>query len=107
MKAQCMQNQLFRTPVPKENLIHLLDKICEPSETDYHIDIHAYKRMKYHEYHVDFLKGLTPYYHWSKQYFVEREFTYNSFVTILRQLSRLHNLSFTTTFTTDYYISRE
>ena len=102
-----MSSQLFKDPVPKEYLIHLLDKICEPSETFYHIDIHAYKRMKFHDYHTEFLRGLVPYYHWSKQFYVKREFTYVSFVTILRQLSRLHEKTFLSTHTMEYFIPRD
>lgn len=91
-----MSNQIFKTIVPKEILFDLLDKICEPKEDGrYLVDNAAYKRMKFHNYHTGFLTKLIDYYHWSKRFYVEREFTYQSFANILRQLTRLHNIEMT------------
>ena len=41
-----------------------------------------------------FLKELLPCYHKSKQYYVTRDFTYNSFVNIIRQICIYHKHAF-------------
>ena len=91
-----MSKQIFKKIVPKDILFDLLDKICECVETgDYLVDNAAYKRMKFHNYHPGFLASIIDYYHWSKRFYVEREFTYQSFINIVRQLTRIHGISMT------------
>jgi hypothetical protein len=41
-----------------------------------------------------FLNYITPYYHISKRYYVERNIKYNSFLTILRQISKSLNINY-------------
>jgi hypothetical protein len=85
-----MSKQIFKSAIPKGILVELLDKICNTSDTVYMIDSNAYKRMKFHNYHIEFLSTIIEHYHWSKRFYVEREFTYQSFANILRQICRLH-----------------
>jgi hypothetical protein len=87
-----MSKQIFKSEIPKDILISLLDKICETNDSVYMIDLNAYKRMKFHNYHTDFLSTIIEHYHWSKRFYIEREFTYQSFANILRQICRLHNI---------------
>jgi hypothetical protein len=79
--------------VPKEIFIDLLEKICEKKEAIYILNINSYKRLKFHDYQIAFLQALLPYYHWSKRFYIERECTYASFMTIVRQLSKLYNMT--------------
>lgn len=87
-----MSKQIFKSTVPKELLFALLDKICEKKDSAYILDVNSYKRMKFYEYHKAFLEELIEHYHWSKRFYIEREFTYQSFMTIIRQLCRLHSV---------------
>lgn len=48
--------------------------------------------MLFYNYHIDFLKELIPHYHLSKRFYLERELTYNSITTILRQICKSHEL---------------
>jgi len=89
-------SQVFKYVVPITLLTDLLDKICEPGE-QYVIDNNAYKRMKFHEYHTPFLETLAPYYHMSKRFYVERELTYTTFMTIIRQICRIHETEVSST----------
>lgn len=96
MVLEYMSNQIFRIEPPIELVNDLLDKICENLDSQENqqikkVDIHAYRRMKYHDYHKEFLSSLFSYYHWSKHFYLERELTYYSFMTILRQVYRLHH----------------
>lgn len=85
-------SQIFKYVVPKTLLTDLLDKICQPVGQEYLIDHDAYKRMKFHEYHTPFLETLAPYYHLSKRYYIERGITYITFMTIVRQICRIHEI---------------
>ena len=91
MTAYNSMSQVFKYVVPIAILTELLDKICEPGEK-YVIDINSYKRMKFHLYHTPFLETLAPYYHYSKRFYVERELTYTTFMTIVRQICRIHEM---------------
>ena len=90
-----MLKQIFKKSVPSEMLFNLLEKICLKTEKYYFIDLNAYKKMIFHEYHVDFRKELLNYYHSSKSYYVERELTYNSFINIIRQICKSNTIQFT------------
>ena len=85
-----MKHYIFIEKVPLEELFFLLEKICASHDSYYIIDNNTYRLMIYHNYHIDFLTKILPYYHKSKRYFVERECTYNSFVNILRQICNSH-----------------
>ena len=86
-----MSKQIFKMEPPIALLTNLLDKICEPSQ-NYCIDMNAYKKMRFHNYHTEFLSSLVPYYHWSKQFYLQRELTIYTFMTIIRQLCRLYKI---------------
>ena len=88
-----MSGQIFKNVVPKEIFVDLLEKICEKKENGFILDNNAYKRLKFHNYHTPFLTTILPYYHWSKRFYIEREFTYSSFMTIVRQLCRLNKMT--------------
>jgi len=86
-----MSKQIFKNIVPIEILTQLLDKICEPCQKEYIIDINAYKRMKFHNYHIEFLNIIVHYYHYSKKFYAQRDCTYNSFMTIVRHICRANS----------------
>jgi hypothetical protein len=88
-----MSKQIFKKIVPIDILYQFLGKICESNETFYFFNIHAYKKMLFYNYHVDFLKELVPYYYLSKRFYLDRELTYNSVTTILRQICKSHKLN--------------
>jgi hypothetical protein len=87
-----MSKQIFKYAVPIEILTQLLDKICEPCQKEYIIDINAYKRMKFHNYHIEFLNTIEGYYHYSKKFYAQRDCTYNSFMTIVRHICRANTI---------------
>lgn len=93
MSYSSMSHQIFKADPPIEILVELLDRICTiEKDTQYMITIDAYKRMKYYNYHNEFLGSLSSYYHWSKLFYLERELTYSSFMTIIKQFCRLYNI---------------
>jgi hypothetical protein len=88
-----MSKQIFKKIVPINFFYEFLNKICETSNNNYIFDINAYKKILYYNYQIDFLKEIKEYYYSSKQYYLERELTYNSIVTILRQIAKSHHLT--------------
>jgi hypothetical protein len=90
-----MLKQIFKKDIPIDILLDLLEKICLKTDKYYLVDMNAYKKMLFHGYHTDFLKTLIDYYHSSKRYYAERDLTYNSFTTIIRQICKNNMLQFT------------
>lgn len=90
-----MSKQMFKTVIPQEILYNLLEQISFKTDTYYIVDFIAYKKMKFHNLQDEFLSTVIDYYHYSKRFYVEREFTYNSFTNIVRQICRVNNIVFT------------
>jgi len=87
--------QIFRRTVPIKILFDLLEQICLKTDKYYFIDINAYKKMLFHKLHDDFLKQIIEYYHASKQFYIQRKLTYNSFTNIVRQICKSNGITFT------------
>jgi hypothetical protein len=87
--------QIFRRTIPITILIDLLEQISLKTDKYYFIDINAYKKMMFHKLHLDFLKKIVDYYHASKQFYIERKLTYNSFTNIVRQICKSNGVTFT------------
>lgn len=106
-----MSKQVFKNIVPKNILFELLEKVCIKTDKYYLIDMNAYKKILFHNLHNDFCSIIKPYYNQSKQFYVERKMTYNSFTNIARQICKINNIMFTSQlkyneskYNIDYYI---
>ena len=90
-----MSSQIFKKIVPKEILFELLDKICFKTDKYYLIDMNAYRKLLFHNYHIDLCNSLKEYYNLSKLFYLERKMVYNSFTNIVRQICKVNNIMFT------------
>jgi hypothetical protein len=90
-----MSKQIFRTPVPASLLFDLLDQICLKTDKYYLIDTNAYRKFMYNNLHNKLADDLVSYYHISKQFYVQRKMTYNSFTNVIRQVCKSANIMFT------------
>jgi hypothetical protein len=90
-----MSNQIFKQNVPNEAVINLLDSICIKNEKYYTMDGISYKKGIYTGSIVEFIDFCKPYYHNSKKKYLERKLSYNSFITILRQICNCNNITYT------------
>lgn len=90
-----MLKQIFKNNVPTEFLFLLLDQVCLKTDKYYLIDLNAFKKLVFHKLHEPFLNSLYEYYHVSKQFYLTRDFTYNSFTNILRQICKSNAVMFT------------
>ena len=89
-----MCEQVFKKNVPISILFALLEQICLKTEKYYFLDQNAFKKLQFHDLFVKFREEIRPYYHVSKRFYIEREFTYRMFANIVRQLSRMANVRF-------------
>jgi hypothetical protein len=90
-----MTKQIFKNTVPNSILFTFLEKICLKTEKYFLIDMNAYRKMLFFNYQNDFLSSLKEYYHLSKQFYLDRKITYNTFTTIVRQICKNNNIMFT------------
>ena len=90
-----MSTQIFKKNLPNEVLFTLLDSICLKNEKHYTLNIEAFKRGIFKEVLQKFILDCAPYYHLSKRKYLERNITYNSFTTILRQICNFNKITYT------------
>jgi hypothetical protein len=89
-----MLKQIFKKQVPLQLLYELLEKVCLKTDKYYLIDVNAYRKIIFYNHHLQFCESLKNYYHVSKLFYVERKFTYNSFINIVRQICKSNNSMF-------------
>lgn len=88
-------SQIFKTPIPNENLFNLLDKICIKNDKYFIFNLDSFKSGVYHQYVQTFLSECRPHYFLSKRKYLERELTYKNFVTVVRQICNYNNITYT------------
>ena len=90
-----MKSQIFKSTVPITILFELLEKICVKDEKYYNLSKSVFKAAEYRNLLNDFCSKIIEHYHTSKRYYVDRKMNYNKFVTVVRQICSLNNVSYT------------
>ena len=90
-----MSSQILKKNIPNELLISLFENIAIKTETCYVIDNNSYKKGVFNEIIQPFLLDCNPYYFISKRKYLDRKLTYNSFITILRQICNYNKITYT------------
>lgn len=86
-----MKHNLFCKPPPLDELLTFLSHVCGTNEEEYYrIDTTVFRKIVYYNHHTTFLQDLLPYYRKSRQFYVTRDFTYTSFVNLVRQICTYH-----------------
>ena len=105
-------NGIFTKKIPIEMLYIFFDKIGIKKDKHYVFNYNCFRVMIYHNYNEEFIQSLLEYYTPSKLYYLTRPITYNSFVTIIRQICKINNVEFKTKilyqhsiYNIEYYIS--
>jgi hypothetical protein len=106
-----MSFQIFKNRIPNEMLIKLLDDIAVKYEKYYIINNNSYKKGMFNNIIELFITQCMPYYHISKRKYLERKLTYNSFITVIRQICNFNKITYTSqlkydksTYDITYYI---
>lgn len=87
--------QIFKKDVPIIILFDLLDQICLKTNKYYVIDLNSYKKLLFYNLDERFSELMFDYYHTSKQFYVTRKMTYNSFINIVRHICKYDNIMYT------------
>jgi hypothetical protein len=90
-----MSTQIFKKDIPNEILFNLLDNICVKNDKHYILNNESFKKGLFNEIIQLFIENCRPYYHNSKKKYLEKKITYNSFVTIVRQICNYNKLTYT------------
>ena len=89
-----MSNQTFKNQIPTELLFELLDNICSKTDKYYIINNDSYKKGIFTNTIGEFFEKCKPYYHLSKQKYLERKLAYNTFTTVLRQICNFNKITY-------------
>jgi hypothetical protein len=88
-------DQLFCKPIDIQELRLFLNKISYEINGGYLIGYHAYKKLVFHDLQTEFCELFKPYYHKSKQYYIDRKINYKSFTTVMRQICKYNSIKLT------------
>jgi len=91
-------SQVFKETPPYSCLQNMIELFGFKQGKEYMIDYVTYKKILFHKIQNDWLEEIIPYYHFSKQFYATREFTFNSFITIIRQLCKIHKRNYRYTY---------
>jgi hypothetical protein len=89
-----MSSQIFKSIIPTELLIKLLESIAIKTDKCYVLNNDCYKKGMFTGVIEEFIKECIPYYHLSKRKYLERKLTYNSFITIIRQICNSKKITY-------------
>lgn len=81
-------SQVFREPPSINCLQNIIECFGTKERDEFMIDYVTYKKIIFHKVYVDWLEELLPYYYNSKKFYITRNFSFNSFITIIRQLCK-------------------
>ncbi len=90
-----MSSQIFKKHIPNEILFNLLNDMAFKIDNYYMINNDAYKKGIFNNKIQEFINECIPYYHKSKLKYLERKNTYNSFITIIRQICKYNKITYT------------
>ena len=89
-----MSTQIFKKDICNEMLFNLLDNICIKNDKHYILNNESFKKGVFNASIQKFLEECKPYYHNSKKKYLEK-ITYNSFITVIRQICNYNKLKYT------------
>ena len=90
-----MSSQIFKNQIPNQILIKLLDDIAVKTDKCYILDNNSYKKGIFNDLIINFINDCKPYYYLSKRKYLDRKLTYNSFITIIRQICNFNKITYT------------
>jgi tRNA G18 (ribose-2'-O)-methylase SpoU len=89
-----MSNQIFKKEFPIEMLYDLLNKISIKKEKYYILNKESYKKGIFINNIQEFIDKCKEYYYKSKQKYLDKKLTYNSFTTVLRQICNFKKIKY-------------
>lgn len=90
-----MKSQIFKDNVPNKLLFDFLENTSIKHNNYYLFDKCAYKKALLKDTVYDFLSECRKYYHTSKYKYLDKPLTFNSLVTVIRQICKCNNITYT------------
>lgn len=90
-----MSSQIFKNNILTEDLFGLLNKICAKTDKFYIVDNNSYKKGIFTEDIQRFFDFCKPNYFISKRKYLENPITNKSFLTVIRQICKNNNITYT------------
>jgi len=92
-----MSSQIFKSNVPNDVFFSFIEKIKSNSDDTNMIIINndSYKRSTFKNELENFLNKILCHYHISKRHYVKRKMSYSKFTTIIRQICKQNQISYT------------
>ena len=90
-----MSSQIFKNKFPKEDLLGFLDNYAEKKHNHYYFTKTSFKKAVFEQSITPFCDSLKEYYYLSKQKYLDKIQNYRSFITIIRQICKYHQMGFT------------
>lgn len=90
-----MSSQLFKNKIPYETILHILETYLIKEKDIFIFNKYAFKKLVLDDKLDSFCDEVKEYYHKSKKNYVEKEHNYKTIATILRQICKYHDISFT------------
>ena len=91
-----MSSQIFKKNINNDIFFKLLDHISIKTDKYYIVDNISYKKGIFTNSIPNFLEECKSYYYLSKRKtYLERNLTYNSFITVIRQICNFNNITYT------------
>jgi hypothetical protein len=89
-----MSTQIFKKDIPNDLLFNLLEDICMKNDKHYILNLESFKKGMFNDNIQQFFEICKPYYHNSKKKYIEKKLTYNSFITVVRQICNYNKLTY-------------
>jgi protoporphyrinogen oxidase len=89
-----MGSQVFRTVPDYHKVFSLLNEVCDKSEKIFVIKDTTFRQLLYNEKIEEFYDYLRNFYHKSKQFYLNITRGYSGFLSVLRQLCKIFDVSY-------------
>ena len=90
-----MTSQIFKFKLSNKILFELLDSISIKNDKYYIVNNDSYKKGLFNNLIPNFLEQCKSYYFISKHKYLNRKLTYNTFITVLRQICNYNKINYT------------
>jgi hypothetical protein len=95
-----MSSQIFKNKIPNSIIVQLLEDIAVKSVTidaniAYIVNNNVYKKGIFNGKILEFYELCRPYYHISKRKYLDKKMSYNSFITVIRQICNSKQITYT------------
>jgi len=90
-----MTSQIFKQPIPNELVYDFLNNNAMMHDQTYIFNPNMFKKAMYNCRISVFVNSCRPYYHLSKQKYLNKANTFNSFMTLIRQICNYNKIAYT------------